>query len=281
MIEKAYAKVNLGLQVIRKREDGYHDLKMVMAPIDLCDIISIEESNKTIVNMISDKEDIPMEKNIVYKTIMLLKERYHISKNVIVRIEKNIPMGAGLGGGSSDAAATLKCLNKFWRLNISKNELVELALMLGSDVPFFIESAPAICEGLGIPTQNISIPTFFDIIVIAPTYQSFTKDVFQKCVIKEDDGRFDKLIKGFNNNKFNLFNDLESFVFTPNNEKSIEEMKSILIDCGCINAIMTGSGSSVIGIIDSKMIDNSIKKIKKELPNYQIMKCKFENVFIL
>ena len=132
---QAPAKINLYLEVINKREDGYHNIESVMHTVSLCDELEFLESDK--IELICNKEICTPEKNLVYKTAVKLKEQYDVKKGVKIILTKNIPTGAGLGGGSSDAAATILALNKHWNLNLNKKKLEQFAATIGADVPFF------------------------------------------------------------------------------------------------------------------------------------------------
>ncbi len=279
MEERAYAKVNLGLQVVKKRKDGYHDLKMVMASIDLFDTLTIQKHDVTQIIMENMKENIDIKENLIYKAVLLIKERYHIQGNVLIHVKKRIPMGAGLAGGSSDAAATLRLLNRLWSLHLSSEELEKIGLELGSDVPFCITGTSSICEGRGEVKKTIVLPTGFSLVLVLPPYMSYTREVFQKCKILPEDNRFENMLFGFKEDHFYLFNDLEPYVATPPNQKSIQEMKDILMGCGCIATTMSGTGSTVIGIVRENQ-NISMEAIKRKLKNCQVLHCHFENVFI-
>ena len=170
---EANAKINIYLKVLGKNANGYHDLDSLMVPIDLCDILCIEESKKDeIVGM-----DIPMESNLIYKALDLVRKTYNIKKKVRVTIEKNIPSFAGLGGGSSDAAVTIKALNQLWNLELNEEEMCKLAEKIGSDVPFFIYNKPAMISGRGENVDLVDIPEIKGILIFSDNKFS-TKEVF-------------------------------------------------------------------------------------------------------
>ena len=151
---KCRAKINLGLDVLGKREDNYHLVRMIMQSIDLYDYIIIDETKKDIV-IECDSDLVPCDdSNIIYKAVNLLKMRFNIDKGVKIKIIKNIPVAAGLAGGSSNAAGTLVALNKLWNLKLSVEELKELGLTLGADVPFCIQGGCALAEGIGEELQQ-------------------------------------------------------------------------------------------------------------------------------
>ncbi|MGL5506953.1 MAG: 4-(cytidine 5'-diphospho)-2-C-methyl-D-erythritol kinase, partial [Paraclostridium sp.] len=147
---KSRAKINLSIDVIGKREDGYHIVEMIMQTIDLYDNIQLKELNKDEIVVKSECSYIPLdEDNIVYKAASLIKEKLDIKKGIEISIKKNIPVAAGMAGGSSNAAAVLVGLNELWKLNLSKDNLREMGLKLGADVPFCIEGGTALAEGIG------------------------------------------------------------------------------------------------------------------------------------
>ena len=146
---KAYAKVNISLDIVGKRDDGYHLLRMIMQNIDLYDEIIVEKNNKDII-IECNKNYVPTDsRNLAYKAAIAFKERYNIAEGVKIKIFKNIPVSAGLAGGSTDAATVLKIMNKLFEVNASDEELMELGLKLGADVPYCIKGGTALCEGLG------------------------------------------------------------------------------------------------------------------------------------
>ena len=147
---KSRAKINLSIDVLGKREDGYHLVEMIMQTIDLYDIIKIKEIEIDEININSNSSDIPLnENNIVYKAAKVLKDQFNIKNGVEIFIEKNIPVAAGMAGGSSNAAAVLVGLNKLWKLNLSEVRLQEIGLKLGADVPFCISGNAALAQGIG------------------------------------------------------------------------------------------------------------------------------------
>lgn len=137
IIEKAPAKINLSLDVLHKRDDGYHEMEMVMTSIDLADRLTLNLLDENRIVIESNNGFLPLdERNIVYRSVLMLQKEFDVQQGVHVYIEKNIPIAAGLGGGSSDAAATLRGLNRLWNLGLSMDELAELGARIGSDVPF-------------------------------------------------------------------------------------------------------------------------------------------------
>ena len=177
--EKAYAKINLFLNVVKKRFDGYHDLEMVMAAIDLFDVLTFK-NNPTGEISISSDLDITKDfkDNIIYKIAEFLKAEFDIKQGVIIEIHKVIPIAAGLGGGSADAAATFRGLNKLWKLNLSLDEMARLGADFGADIPFCIYNKLCIARGKGEELVFLKHKLKTHILLVNPRVKISTKDVF-------------------------------------------------------------------------------------------------------
>src|SRR5919108_4786235 len=159
IFEKAPAKINLSLDVIYKREDGYHEVEMIMTMVDLADRIEMQELPRDTIIISSQAGYIPLdEKNLAFQAAQLIKERYEVKQGVYIHLDKKIPVAAGLAGGSSDAAATLRGLNRLWQLNIPVEELQGLGAQLGSDVPFCVTGGTAVARGRGEKLEPIGSP---------------------------------------------------------------------------------------------------------------------------
>ena len=170
----SYAKINLTLDILKKLDSGYHEINSIMQTISLHDTLSFKESAEVIVRCYG----IEQEKNIAYKTAMLLKERYGIHDGIEIIIEKEIPIGAGLGGGSSNAAATLLALNKLWDLNLSQSELEYLAMQLGADVTFFLNGGTCFASGMGDKVKKIRELPYLDLLLVYPNINISTKQAY-------------------------------------------------------------------------------------------------------
>ena len=175
---QSFAKLNLGLDVIKKRNDGFHDISSIMCKINLCDQIYFQESNKNEVF----QEGITMEKNIVSKVLDYMTKEYSPSKKLKINIEKKIPYSSGMGGGSSNAATAIQGINKLLKLNLDSKEKFDIGLKFGSDIPFFLSNSSALISGRGDKIQFIKNPNILDFIIIYPFYQieDKTKKVFEK-----------------------------------------------------------------------------------------------------
>ncbi len=243
----APAKINLSLKILNKRKDGYHNIKSVFQTVSLCDEIFISDSQteKEIEFICEPKVTKKPEDNLAYRAILLLKKYTYENGKIKVKIVKNIPVGAGLGGGSSDAAGVLKGLVKFWNIKISMDVLKKLALKLGADVPFFLYGGKCLVEGIGEKIKRLK-PTpeekNFYILLVYPEFKISTKKVyemFDKCHCKE-----------FLIAEQQSTNDLEKIVFKKYPE--LKEIKEKLIDSGTIFSSMSGSGSTIFGIFKKK-----------------------------
>jgi 4-diphosphocytidyl-2-C-methyl-D-erythritol kinase len=266
----APAKINLFLEIQNKRSDGYHNLESIMQTVSLYDNLSFENTGKDIFLSSSDKSLPTDETNIVYKAAKTVKDRFNINKGVKIYLTKEIPIGAGLGGGSSDAAATLKALIKLWNIKTTKKTLEQIAVKLGADVPFFLTGKTAICKGIGeivMPLKNIDK---LNIVLVNPGIKISTADIYKKVkfplINRAEIHKIKSLIcSGLFDTKnafSSCFNRLEEFVL-PNYPK-LAKIKSVLNKLGCIS-LMSGSGSTIFGIFDSS---TGVEAIKLGLNKY-------------
>jgi len=272
--EKAYAKVNLFLNVTGKRLDGYHDLEMVMASIDLFDVLTFELlKEKQIVIESNVKITQVMEENLVYKIAKSIQEDFNIQFGVKIHIKKNIPIAAGLAGGSADGAATLRGLNKLWKLKLSLDELSKMGSKFGADIPFCIYNKLCIARGKGEELLFIKKSLKLPILLINPNIKISTKDVFSQFL--EEDIQFRKIsdmTAGIYNCNIELieremYNSLEKIAFKI--EPKIETIKNKIIDLGISGVLMSGSGATVFAISKDK---NKLKEIMDVFNDYYFKK---------
>ncbi len=266
---KSHAKVNLFLEVLWKRDDGYHEIESLMQEISLCDNILLEDRLEGITILCPNKEiSIPSDhNNLAHKAARLLITKFNIKKGVSITIDKKIPVGAGLGGGSSNAASVLKGLNQLWNIGLKNRQLQELGAEIGSDVPFFINGKTALVKGRGVKIHTwITVPKTW-IILAVPNISVSTKWAY---------GRLDReLTKNINSARLptleklqfkgivdNLFNRLEGVVLKE--YPIIETVKEKMTACGARGALMSGTGSAVFGIASSK---NKAYKIAEKISN--------------
>lgn len=255
---KAYAKINLALDILEKRKDSYHEINSVMQQIDLYDELTFKKSNDVIVQS-QFKDD------IILKTILKLQEIFQIEKGVTVLVKKNIPVAAGLGGGSSNAAATLKALNELWELNLSLKDLMKIGAEIGSDIPFFLTGNSCFVHGRGEITERITIPEI-NLVLISPGYGVSTRDAYLELDRMKYSKTFSSLkLKNAKNTKeiaANLHND---FIHIQKDEvkQFIQELKNH----GALNASITGKGPSVFGIFeDEEKAENAYNSLKGKYP---------------
>ena len=255
---RAFAKINLGLDVIRRREDGYHDVRMIMQTIQMYDQLEMEKKSSKGIALMTNLSYIPVnENNLVYKAAKLLMEQYQIQEGVSIHLNKFIPVAAGMAGGSSDAAAALVGMNKLFRLGISKKELMKVGVKIGADVPYCIMRGTALSEGIGEKLTALpSLPACY-ILIGKPGVSVSTKFVYTNLKLDEKtkhpdiDGMLDALqrqdLYGITDRMENV---LESVTVPA--YPVIQEIKDHMKAHGALNALMSGSGPTVFGIFDDK-----------------------------
>lgn len=260
LLVKAPAKINLSLDVLFKREDGYHELEMVMTTIDLADRLEIEpyESDHIIVQ--SQSRYVPDdERNLAYKAANLVKQTFNISKGVKISIEKNIPVAAGLAGGSSDAAAVLRGLNRLWNLNLTLDELAKLGAEIGSDVSFCVYGGTALAKGRGEIITPLPPPPQCWVVLAKPSIGVSTADIFGNLCLEEvDHPNTKEMIDAIYEQDYvrmckNLNNVLESVTLKKYPE--VKQIKEDMLRFGADGVVMSGSGPTVFGLAkhDSRM----------------------------
>lgn len=249
---RAYAKINLGLLVLEKRPDGYHDIETVFHRINLYDEIGFSPSSNIIIES-SSKEPPSDERNICFKSAELLRRHLGINAGVKISIQKKIPVGAGLGGGSSDAATVLRHLPSFWGKTVSEDGLLILALQLGSDVPYFLHSGSALARGRGeaLATFHLDVP--YTILLCNPGIHISTAWAYQHVQPQLRQADLKELVRrGMQNSSqlAALTNDFESAVFTE--YPAVKEVKERMLRNGAVFSLMSGSGSTVYGLFDDE-----------------------------
>lgn len=254
MYAKAFAKINVYLDVVDRKEDGYHDLDMVMLPLELHDVIEIQYlPYLTDTFIVCDKvEDSETKYDLIHKTVESFKSKFNINANMNITVHKEIPICAGLGGGSSNAAACLKAFKKIFKVKMTEEEELDFTLALGADVPYCMKNVPAHVQGIGEKVTPISCPQRFHVIVIKPKLGLSTKKVFDASDnVKLKHGDINKVLKGLETGDEDLlaegmFNSLEevSISLVP----EIQEIKEMLKKDGFKCVLMTGSGSCVFAL---------------------------------
>lgn len=253
MILHANCKINLGLDILRRREDGFHDLETVMIPVlGLYDVIEVERVEGTSVfEQNGLVVDCDADDNLCMKALHLMQRLYGVGA-AYIRLEKHIPFGAGLGGGSSDATAVILAINELYNLGLSEDKLIETAAMIGSDTAFFVRNTPQLCTGRGEKMEPIELPLQGKYLVIAkPEEGVSTKEAYSGVkpslpkvrlteALKKPIGEWQGVVK----------NDFEPHIFEAH--PVIAELKKMMLDAEAIYASMSGSGSAVFGIFDEE-----------------------------
>lgn len=275
IIEKAPAKINLGLDVLYKRNDGYHELEMIMASIDLADRLTFMKTKGNDIVITTNSGFLPTDrKNNIFQAIEAMKKRYAFEGGVHVNLQKNIPVAAGLGGGSSDAAATFRGINRLFNLEATLEEMTKLAIPIGTDIPFCLKGETALVTGLGeiVTPLNRPIPQSW-VVLVKPKISVSTPRVFSKIDVDTlTHPNIKALQKAIENNDYtemtqHLGNSLESY--TMKKFPVVKMIKEKMLDFGADAAVMSGSGPTVIALCDKHSraihIANSLKGFCQEV----------------
>lgn len=273
---KAFAKINLGLDVLGKRNDGYHEVRMIMQSIGLCDEISLEVLEEDVIRLSLEGAgpDVPEdERNIMYKAAALLKEHCSLRKGVYISAVKHIPSQAGLGGGSADAAAVLKGMNRLFELGLDEKELRELGVRLGADVPFCIMEGTSLAEGIGEVLTPIKKAPHLYVLLAKPSEGVATGGIYKAIdesgLMEDEEGRahrkdcIDGLIRACDTGDIRgLCGDLIN-IFEPVTEARqplIAGLRQRMLELGALGALMSGSGPTVYGLFDDSMRAEAARK---------------------
>ena len=253
---KAWAKINIGLKILNKRDDGFHNIETTLSTINLADMMTIEKIDSGVV-LETKGLDIPKEENLCYRAIDIFRKRFSVSNGVKVSLIKNIPVGGGLGGGSSDAACTLKGMNTICDLNVPDEELIELGKELGSDVPFFIKGGAAYARGRGDELKFFKLPAM-SLVLYYPGYPISTQwayDEYDKGILtpQPETGTISEEPKKKKKKRlsFEIKNDFEKVVFKKHPD--LLDVKTNLIASGAYFVSLSGSGSCLFTIIDESI----------------------------
>lgn len=267
---KAYAKINLGLDVVRRLENGYHEVKMVMQTVGIYDVLTFEKAAEGIV-ITTDSGELPTdENNLIYKAARLMKERYGVTEGVRIHLQKNIPIAAGMAGGSTDAAATLKGMNELFGLGVSQQELMEIGVKIGADVPYCVMGGTALAEGIGEKLTALKAAPDCFVLVAKPDINVSTKFVYEHLdaagVAKHPDidGMVEAIAQGSLQGILDrMENVLESVTILAH--PIIDTIKSRMKELGAANSLMSGSGPTVFGIFaDKEQAQAAYEQIKEE-----------------
>lgn len=277
----SYAKINLGLHIRGKRADGYHEIETILQQIDLKDEICFELRKDSRIKLRCNDSTLPTDSsNLCVRAAKLLQESARVNYGVDIELKKNVPVGAGLGGGSSNAAVTLLALNRLWNLNLSSISLEALAPQLGSDIPFFIKGGRALATGRGeqLEPQNMGAnDNNIWVLVVFPMVQIPTQWAYQNLNLSLTNSKKDLIFSSFKDKNFNdvdfitfLVNDFEETVFVAH--PALASVKEKLYERGAKFASLSGSGSALFGFFGTV---DELESAKQSFPNYRTFKARF------
>ena len=255
---RALAKINLGLDILRKREDGYHEVRMIMQTIQMYDVLKMKKVKKPGISLSVNYPYIPSdERNLVYKAAKLLMDEFQVKEGVDICLEKFIPVAAGMAGGSSDAAAAMVGINRLFKLGLSERELMDRAVNIGADVPYCIMRGTALAEGIGEELTRIAqIPDCF-VLIGKPGISVSTKMAYESLQLDKISSHpdIDGMIRDIENGDLLTMTEKMGNVFEPGIIEKypvIGEIKDLMEDNGALKAMMSGSGPTVFGIFDDR-----------------------------
>ncbi len=278
---KAYAKINLGLDVIGKLENGYHEVKMVMQTVGIYDELSFEKTESGIL-VTTDSGELPTnENNLIYKAAKLMIDTYGIQGGVRIHLQKNIPIAAGMAGGSTDAAATMKGINRLYDLGCDLKELMELGVKIGADVPYCILGGTALAEGIGEKLTPLSQAPECFLLVAKPDINVSTKYVYEHLDAEgvsqhpDIDGMVQAIeagsLQGILNRMGNVLENVTVKAYPV-----IDTIKNRMKELGAVGSLMSGSGPTVFGIfVEEAKVQEAYEKIKEEQLAKQIFITEF------
>ena len=259
MISFPNAKLNLGLSITGKREDGFHFIETLMVPTTFCDALEFVESKTDTFSISGIKISGSKESNLVVKALNLVREKHDIPP-LKIHLHKNIPAGSGLGGGSADGSFMIKMLNEYFKLGIKTEEMESMASLLGSDCSFFIKNSPQVVKGTGEIMEEIDfhLPGEY-LIILRPNFSISTKEAYSGIKINHNPPKIKDIIsRNISDWKNSVINEFEAKI--AKGHPQIEEIKNKLYDSGAMYASMSGSGSAVFGVFSKlPIIDESIR----------------------
>ena len=273
---KAFAKINLGLDVVRRLENGYHEVKMVMQTVGIYDELALTRTEEGI-TVTTDTEELPTDdNNLIYKAAKIMMETYHIEGGIHIHLKKNIPIAAGMAGGSTDAAATFKGINRLYDLDCTLEELMKLGVKVGADVPYCILGGTALAEGIGEKLTSLNPSPDCYVLVAKPPINVSTKYVYEHLDAEgiEEHPDIDGMVGAIWEESLQGILDRMGNVLENVTEKKypiIGELKNEMKELGALNSLMSGSGPTVFGIfIDERIAREAFETLKKENPECQV-----------
>lgn len=280
IIERAPAKINLGLDVVGRYADGYHELAMIMASVDLNDYVSLSGLVEDKIILTSNSSRIPLgPANDVYRAIELVRKRYGIKRGLRLHLDKRIPICAGLGGGSSDVAATLRGLNQLWQLGMTQAEMIDLGFEIGSDVPYCIQGGCALVTGKGQVVESLATKFSSWVVLVKPCFGISTRTVFAEIEpskisrVAISEIKLALLTNDYSRLLTNMGNSLEDISIAR--KPVIQKIKDKMIKAGADQALMTGSGPTVFGLCQTEKqanrVVNSMRGFCREVYKVRIL----------
>lgn len=283
LTKKAYAKINLGLDVLRRREDGYHEVKMIMQTVGIYDVLTFQKAPAGVFGLSVDSAQIPDDdNNLVLKAARLLFTTAGINAGVEITLQKNIPVAAGMAGGSTDAAATLLGLNELYELQFTSEQLQEIGVKLGADVPYCIMGGTALSEGIGEILHPLPCPPQAYLVIAKPDLMISTKYVYENLhanrlkVHPDIDGMIAALLKQDLINMCELMGNVLETV-TERENPIITQIKALMKEQGAVGALMSGSGPTVFGIFtEQEKAGNCFRSIREKNLAKQLFVTEFQ-----
>jgi 4-diphosphocytidyl-2-C-methyl-D-erythritol kinase len=270
---KARAKINLGLDVCRRLDNGYHEVKMVMQSVDLYDELEFKRrKDPDIILSVSSRDYLgDLGNNLIFKAAKLMKEQFSIREGIEIKLKKNIPVAAGMAGGSTDAAATMLAMNEMFELGLTKEQLMDKALMLGADIPFCVLGGTALAEGIGEKLTPLAAPPSASLLVVKPPIMVSTKWVYDRldanAIEKHPD--IDSMVEALSQGDLKGITDNMENVLETVTEKEypiISDIKKMMLGSGAMNAMMSGSGPSIFGVfLDEEMANTAAVYVDQTL----------------
>ncbi len=273
---KAYAKINLGLDVLRRLENGYHEVKMVMQTVGIYDELTLTRTEAGI-TVTTDKEELPTDdNNLINKAARIMMEEYHLEGGIHIHLKKNIPIAAGMAGGSTDAAATFKGINRLFDLDCTLEELMKLGVRVGADVPYCVLGGTALAEGIGEKLTSLNPAPDCYVLVAKPDINVSTKYVYEHLDAEgiEEHPDIDGMVEAIWEESLQGILDRMGNVLehvTVKKYPVISDLKNRMRELGALNSLMSGSGPTVFGIfVNERLAREAFERMKKENPKCQI-----------
>ena len=269
LVYKAPAKINLFLRVTGKRDDGFHEISSLFSMIDLYDLLEVEPADDDNITLTQDSDDLTAgEENIIFKAAMALRQEAGLKMGAKINLKKNIPISAGLGGGSSDAAAALICLNRLWDISLSRSELAKIGESIGSDIPFFLGSAASWVTGRGEKLKPISVSKTLPLLLVKPAFGISAGDAYRGSdfnygPVKNGEAIIEDFITGSPTKiAGNLVNDLEPWAMET--YPALVALKEKIKETTPLGVLMSGSGSTLFGIYENEREQEDAHKIMRD-----------------